>query len=394
MRVLFAILLSSLAGTAAAGEDGTSLGKALFERRWVQAPASTDSTDGLGPLFNASACDSCHKRGGAARFSNNDGVLGAGGFVVRLGDVQGRPDPWYGRQIQERAIPGLEPEARIFPRLEPAAALTRMGADLKINGPGLARDTRTEIHVAPSLAGRGLIEQVSPDAILALADPDDRDGDGISGRARILSDSRVGRFGLKATGATIAEQAADAAAFDMGLSSPRRAVPFGDCTSAQTRCLAMATGRSPDFDGEEISGEIVTMLSAYVASLKRPPVSQDEDAGRVFAASGCAACHRPQMAARDGRSLPVYSDLLLHDMGEDLAGTVGDAFASFSEWRTAPLIDLAPHKGQRRYLHDGRAASVAEAVQWHGGEAKPAREAFNALGDADRARLIAYLESL
>ncbi|CAN5338165.1 di-heme oxidoredictase family protein [soil metagenome] len=398
MRALLVLALMLAGGAAFADELDASLGKALFERRWVQAPASTDSADGLGPLFNASACDTCHRKGGSARFSLNDGVLGAGGFIVRLGDAEGHPDPFYGRQIQERAIPGLEPEARIFPKLEPVAALTRMGMDLDFNGPGLAPATRTEIRVAPSLAGRGLIEQVSTGAVLALADPEDRDHDGISGRARVLAEENgrpvIGRFGLKATAISIADQAADAAAFDLGLSSPLRRLPFGDCMPDQLRCLAMATGRSPDFDGEEISRAMVTMLANYVRSLKRPSVPDDPKAARLFASIGCAACHRPAMPGEDGQSLPIFSDLLLHDMGDGLAGTIGDYFASPREWRTAPLMDLKPLKGQRRYLHDGRAATIGEAVEWHGGEADKARSAFDALSEAERTRLVNYLKSL
>src|SRR5437868_9057074 len=101
------------ASLSLADELDIPMGKALFERQWVQAPASVDSADGLGPLFNASACNSCHRGGGAARFTDIEGVFGAGGLVVRLGDDHGRPDPYYGRQLQEDAVSGLAAEARI-----------------------------------------------------------------------------------------------------------------------------------------------------------------------------------------------------------------------------------------------------------------------------------------
>src|SRR5438128_4261011 len=130
--ILIAAGAASLASLALADELDLPAGRALFERQWIQAPASVDGADGLGPLFNASACNSCHKGGGAARFTNIDGVLGAGGLVVRLGDEHGRPDPYYGRQLQEGAVAGLAAEARIFPHLDPAdtAGLMHMAAKI------------------------------------------------------------------------------------------------------------------------------------------------------------------------------------------------------------------------------------------------------------------------
>lgn len=399
LRTVFAGLFClAAASSVTADELDPAVGKALFDRKWVQAPASTNSADGLGPLFNAGACATCHKGGRGARFSMIDGVLGVAGFVVRLGDAQGRPDPHLGRQLQEHAIPGLMPEARISPYLDQAAdGLPLMRAKIIYNEAAPSPGTHTEFRIAPSLLGRGLIARVAESDILKHADPDDRDGDGIKGRARIVSTpegSRIGRFGLKATGVSIAEQTADALMLDMGLSSPLRRFPYGDCTEAEPKCLANANGRSPESDGEEISQAMVDMVAAYVAALAPPREPANPDGARLLAATGCAACHVESLKSETGDALPVFTDLLLHDMGDGLAGGFPDGFATAKEWRTAPLIDLAAQNGKRRYLHDGRAATLDEAIRWHGGEAAKAKELYMNLSASDRAKLLDYLGTL
>ena len=395
--LMFALCLAAPAA-AMAEELDAAVGKALFDRKWVQAPASTNAADGLGPLFNAQACATCHKNGNGARFSMIDGVLGVAGFVVRLGDAKGNADPVLGHQLQDHAIPGLVPEARITPYLEPAGdGLTRMRAKVLFDDKPPSAGINQEFRVAPSLMGRGMIAQVAQSEIMKRADPDDKDRDGISGRVRIVmtpEGSRIGRFGLKATAPGLIDQTADAAMLDMGLSSPLRPSPYGDCTQGQPRCLANANGRSPDFDGEEISRAMVQMVADYVATFQPKPAPANEEGERLLADAGCTACHVPSLAAENGQALPVFSDLLLHDMGNDLAGAFPDDFATANEWRTAPLIDLAAQKGKRRFLHDGRAATLDEAIRWHGGEAVKAKERYLELSAEAKARLIDYLGSL
>jgi len=402
--LLIAMAVACAAAPAAQAEElDSAVGKALFDWQWVQAPASTDAADGLGPLFNAKACNSCHKDGGAARLIVLDGEAIMRGLVVRTGSASGSADPFYGHQLQDRAVSGLMPEAKITTRLVKVASGTGattsdVAVDFTLNGPGFADDTLSEVRIAPSLAGRGLIERVTENSVLALADPDDRDGDGISGRARIITGAdgvdRPGRFGAKATSTSLRDQTADAAGLDMGLSSPLQKTAYGDCTPSQTDCLAMATGNSAAFENEEISGEMVAKIAAYVATLPRPKVTSEPHAETLFATAGCDSCHVPQLSDAAGKPLPVFTDLLLHDMGEALAGQIGDGFAQPREWRTAPLIDLNPLDGKRRYLHDGRAATIDMAIRWHGGEAQSARERFEALNAGDRAALIRYLEAL
>jgi CxxC motif-containing protein (DUF1111 family) len=398
LRLTLFLVSGLMAPVVSAEELDSAAGKALFDRKWVQAPASTHAADGLGPLFNAQACAACHKNGNGARFSMIDGVLGVAGFVVRLGDAKGAADPVLGRQLQEHAIPGLMPEARIDPYLARGPdGLTLMLANITFAGPAPSPGIRQEFRVAPSLLGRGMIARVAASEIVARADPQDRDGDGISGRVRIIATpdgSRIGRFGLKATAASLLDQTADAAMLDMGLSSPLRPLPYGDCTEAETQCRANANGRSPEFDGEEISRAMVQMVADYVATFQPRPAPSNPQGERLLADLGCAACHVPTLKSETGEALPVFTDLLLHDMGDELAGAFPDNFATANEWRTAPLIDLAAQKGKRRYLHDGRAGTLDEAIRWHGGEAVKAKQRYLELPAEAKARLIDYLGSL
>ena len=288
-------LLLCMPASAAADELDAVAGEALFERSWVAAPASTDSADGLGPLFNGKACNSCHKEARAARFFTLDGRLVTRGLVVRVATPEGAPHPVLGRQLQDRAVPGLMPEGEIFARLDQDRLVVEIKTVLDFAQDPVVFEPRT----APSLRGRGLLERVDERAVLALADPDDKDGDGISGRARLIigedGKTRIGRFGVKATAATLEEQTADAAAIDLGLSSPWRKSPHGDCTAAETDCLRMATGQSENLHGDEMSAEIVQLIAVYVRSLKPPKYPSDPTAEALLAKSGCTACHHPNM---------------------------------------------------------------------------------------------------
>jgi len=394
-RAVLVVLLLIAAGVPAlAGDLDTVAGKALFERAWIAAPASTDAADGLGPLFNGKACNSCHKEARAARFFELDGRLVTRGLVVRVAAPDGTPHPVLGRQLQDRAVPGLMPEGEVQAHLEG----DRLMVQIKTLLDPLKDHFVYEPRVAPSLRGRGLLERIDERAVLALADPNDRDGDGISGRARLITGEdgveRIGRFGAKATAATLEAQTADAASIDLGLSSPYNRSPFGDCTPAETDCLRMATGRSDKLDGEEMSAEIVRLISAYVRSLPPPKYTSGPQAEALLASSGCTACHHPNMPDGQGNLLLVHTDLLLHDLGAETAGKIGDDTASAAEWRTAPLIDLDPMQGKRRYLHGGEAATLDQAIRLHGGEATKSRGLYLGLTPEEREELLAWLAKL
>jgi CxxC motif-containing protein (DUF1111 family) len=401
MRILVATLavsaLAASAGLAATNLDAV-MGRALFERDWVPAPASTDSADGLGPLFAARGCSGCHTGPVlAARFTPApEGRLAGRGLVVRFGDAEGRPDPHYGVLLQNQAVQGMRPEGRVvITDADPASGPLDVAVTLD-RGP-LDPATHQSVRIAPPLAGRAMLDRIDPAAVIARADPDDRDGDGVSGRARMLDvggTPTLGRYGWKASAVALDEQIADAFAIDLGLSSARRPFPYGDCTKAEDDCYAAPNGESAHHSGHELPEEMIEIVAAYIKSLPPPKRSETPSAGsELFASSGCAACHAPAMPDREGGEVAAYTDLLLHDMGSDLDDGVGAPRVASYEWRTAPLIGMSGGAG-RRYLHDGRAPDLDAAIRAHGGEAEGARNHYLALSDHERQALVDFVGSL
>ncbi len=277
----------------------------------------------------------------------------------------------------------------------------------RIAEPGYgALDPRTTIspRMALDLSGLGRLANVPAAAITAHEDPKDDDGNGISGRAAwiehpVTGERQLGRFGWKAQQPTLRRQVAAAFATDLGLSTRLRPNPLGDCTPPQHACRDAAKGGAGD--AVEVSDPMLDLVTAYVASLPSPePSGADSEPsvrGRaVFEASGCAACHRPDLVS-DAIAAQPYTDLLLHDLGDDLADALPQAGAGGREWRTAPLWGLAgrlPASDGFGLLHDGRARSTLEAILWHGGEAEAARDHVVNLPARDREALIVFLESL
>ncbi|WP_246669011.1 di-heme oxidoredictase family protein [Ancylobacter sp. TS-1] len=374
-----------------------AIGKALFERPWVPAPSSTRANDGLGPLFDARSCSACHP-GGAGRGAaalDAEGRPDGLGMVLSLFRADGAGDPVYGHRLETMTLPGVPAEGTFAVAVENGRRIPRVEA------PGygpLDAATHVSLRTAPDLRGRGKLERVDDAAILALEDLDDRNKDGVRGRARRLAHaeggSTVGRFGWKASHANLASQASEAFALDLGLSTPLRMEPWGDCTQAQAACRSAPHGR--DGEGEpEISDAIVQRIVAYLRGLKAPASEPDRRGAKLFAATGCAACHRPALPMRGGGKVALYTDVLLHEMGEGLADPAGVPGAGAGEWRTAPLAGLSGALARGTgLLHDGRAADVAEAVRWHGGEASGARARFEALGARERRALLDYVSSL
>lgn len=406
---------------SAAHEPLFHTGNSFFNQAWVQAPASTASRDGLGPLFNARACSSCHFRDGRGRPADEDAA--AAGLLLRL-SVPGEgphgepmPDPVYGGQLQPFAIADVPPEGELV--IEYAAVEGRYadGTPYTLRAPTyrvaalgygpLDPAVLTSPRVAPSMIGLGLLEAIPAARLTALADPDDADGDGISGRvSRVWDGERgaeaLGRFGWKGEQPTVRAQVAAAFLGDMGITSDPR--PTQNCSGAQPECQQALDGGGP-----EIEAHLLDRVVAY-SSLLAVPVRRDWDAPEVlhgkalFRASGCADCHVPRhttgAAAFDelsDQAIWPYTDLLLHDMGPGLSDGRPVFAASGQEWRTPPLwgLGLVPVVNRHdRLLHDGRARGVAEAILWHGGEAEAAAEAFKALDAADRGALVRFVESL
>lgn len=319
--------------------------------------------------------------------------------MFRISDANGAPHPWYGEELQTGAVAGLMPEA-VAHRIV-SAADGRATSEVRLLGPDLGDGYNIGPRIAPSLRARGWIGAVAEAAIRDRGSADVQNRLGLSGRVRLVDAggiSKVGRFGWKASRTSLEEQIASAFAADLGLSSPLRPEPYGDCTNEQRLCRTYPNGESAAFEGREISSTMLDAVADYVASLDGPsndgPASDAPNTGEtVLAAAGCTGCHVPHMPAETGGSVGLYSDLLLHDMGPDLDDGVSEPGVRSSEWRTAPLVDLSTRGGQRRYLHDGRAASISEAVGWHGGEARASRQAFETLPPTEREALIRFLET-
>jgi CxxC motif-containing protein (DUF1111 family) len=399
------------------------VGNALFNRNWVTAPSSTVGSDGLGPVYNAASCWSCHARDGRGHppLTPDEPFVG---LLFRLsipgtaadGGVVG--DPNYGDQLNPRAILGVPPEGR------PTLSYTEIpgaygdGTPFSLRAPTydfvdlafgpLDPGIRVSPRVAPFIIGLGLLAAVDDATILTRADPDDADGDGISGRPNHVWDRRrqqtvLGRFGWKANQPTLEQQNTGAFLGDIGLSSPL--FPDQSCTAVQTACLAAPDGGDPEVD--QLKVDMVTFYTRYLAVPARrdvddPIVRQGE---ALFSQIGCAACHTPTMItgtlsdapALSGQRIHPYSDLLLHDLGDGLADGRPDFDAEGNEWRTPPLwgIGLIPAVNRHTLLlHDGRARDAGEAILWHGGEASAAREAFRTLSSDERAALVRFLGSL
>ncbi|QPC88576.1 c-type cytochrome [Mesorhizobium sp. NBSH29] len=420
-------------------EEGKfKLGNGLFRKLWVSSPSSTQASDGLGPLFNARACQSCHLKDG--RGHPPEGNSDATSMFLRLArqaeteeerqaiadhKVLNFPDYVYGGQLQDLAVPGLVAEGKMSISYEDIPVTLGDGTQFSLRSPSysavdlaqgpLAPGTTLSARVTPQMIGVGLVEQIHPADILARSDPDDRDGDGISGKAAFIRDPvsgqlALGRFGWKASAASIRQQTAEAFAGDIGISTPEVPKHWGDCTPAQVDCLALPNGVQDRLGGVEAPDPIMDLVTFYSQNLavpaRRGAGSQDVLAGKkVFYDLGCASCHTPKYVTR--RDAPnaahafqliwPYSDFLLHDMGSGLADgqQVGDADGS--EWRTPPLwgIGLTEQvSGHTFFLHDGRARNLTEAILWHGGEAQKARAGFAALPTKERNALIAFLESL
>ena len=400
-----------------------SFGNRLFNTNWVEAPGSVKSFDGLGPMFNRVSCSGCHTKDGRGRPpENNQGPMDS--MLLRI-SIPGKsenggvmPHPVYGDQISERAILHVAPEGRaeisytehpdtyadgeVFSLREPHYSITDLGYG------DLGKDILISPRVAPAMIGLGLLQSVPDETLLALADPNDEDGDGISGRPNEVWDSvqkkkTLGRFGWKANQPNLSQQNAGAAVGDIGIATSLASGQ--NCTPAQTDCIAAITGGEP-----EMSDEFLEKLTLYTMTLAVPAQRNADDPAvkhgeELFRSMGCASCHMPTLQTKAVENFPElsnqtfhpFTDLLLHDMGEPLSDHRPDFEASGQEWRTPPLwgLGLIPVVNKHDLLlHDGRARGVAEAILWHGGEAEKSREAFHEAAKPERDALIAFLNSL
>ena len=417
------------------------LGNAMFRKFWVSAPSSTKSSDGLGPLYNARACQSCHLKDGRGHPPRSDRIedrsvsmflrlsIPPGTDAHRKALAEGRlsviTEPTYGAQLQELGVQGHPGEGRMIVAYEEMAVELAGGEVVSLRRPSyriadlgygpLHPRTMISPRMAPQMIGLGLIEAIPAADILAREDADDRDGDGISGRANWVwsvenKKLMLGRFGWKAGQPTVLQQSADAFAGDIGIGNWIAPYAWGDCTAAQSLCRSAPHGGTPKSPHSEINAKLLDLVAFYARNLavppRRDPDAQDVLAGKhLFHEIGCASCHAPSFTTGEaspdahlrGQKIWPYSDFLLHDMGDGLADGRPEARADGREWRTAPLWGIGLTEivnGHTFFLHDGRARNLTEAILWHGGEAQRARDGFAGLSPQDRARLIEFVNSL
>lgn len=406
-------------------------------------PASPHArVDALGPRFNQTSCIGCHMMDGrgATPTGLEDNLTSLVlQFSLGRNDVTGGPTPHpdYGSQLDTHATSGTAPEGRLTVEYETVVGFFDDGtpyelrrprytvhdtlhgspgvnfpdADGRPGHPGLVQ---TSARIAPILAGTGLLEAIDESAILELEDPQDRDGDGISGRVNWVHDLAtdriaMGRFGWKASQPGLVQQTAVAYQRDLGLTSPL--TPNHDCGEADPSCESSAP---------ELSTGDIQLVADYVQGLTLPPRRNHEDplaieGMHLFKRANCQACHVPTLRTRADHELAAFrdvvvqpfTDLLLHDMGQELADGLEDHLASGREWRTPPLwgagyVGFAQGRPERcddpyaatptpNYLHDGRARTLMEAILWHGGEADASRRAVLAMTEDERTALLAYL---
>ena len=419
---------------------GFSLGNALFKKVWVASPSSTLASDGLGPLFNAPSCQRCHIKDGRghppkANFPQDNAIS----MLMRLsipaqnenqlealasGRVGVINEPTYGSQLQDLAVTGNLSEGKIHIAYEEQIIHLKGGEQVSlrhptytINNPGygpLHPQTMMSVRVAPPMIGLGLLEAISASDTLSLADPEDTNNDGISGKANQVWDfvkqqSSLGRFGWKAGQPNLPQQNADAFKGDVGIATPLFNSLSGDCSQAQVTCITAPHGGLPQHDNVEISNESMELVNFYTRNLalqKRHQVNNPQVlAGKaLFYQSGCVDCHHPSYTTSEdaeieqaGQQIWPYTDLLLHNMGQGLADHRPEFMATGSEWRTPPLWGIGLTQTVNKhsfFLHDGRARGLLEAIVWHGGEALKSQQKVVNMTPEERRLLIQFLESL
>ncbi len=414
-----------------------AIGNSFFRRNWVEAPASTTARDGLGPHFIARSCGGCHVQDGrGAPPDFKRGLMEQPvALLMRLsvpgvGDHGGiKPEPTYGDQLNNFALPGIKPEGQVTSKYKtihgrfadgtPYSLLSPTYGFRKLGYGPMAKDVMLSPRIAPQIIGVGLLEAIPEADILHNAQEQARMPGPIKGEPNQVWDlvsqkMMIGRFGWKANVPTIAHQTAAAFAGDMGITSSY--LPDENCTEIQQDCRAAprgAGGKAPEIDDDTL-GHVIFYQATLAPPARRDAAHPEVLRGRkLFTQAQCVLCHRPSYqtgqgpdavpfprlssVAVQGQRIHPYTDLLLHDMGPGLADGRPDFKASGQQWKTPPLWGIGQIKavnGHQRLLHDGRARGVLEAVLWHGGEAEQSRQHVLRMSKAEREALVRFVESL
>lgn len=398
-----------------------TMGSFFFDETWLPASPTPSDRDGLGPLFVARSCVSCHIRNGRGQAPAS--FLPTDSMVVRIsvpgtGEHGGpKPDPIYGTLLQTHALTGFKPEAHVLGSYriirghyddgepyylrQPTFRLADLGY-----GPFQTNASISPL-VAPAIVGLGLLEAIPEESLRENALANQKRTDGITGHLNMVWDEatrkiRVGRFGWKAEQPSVRQQVASAFQGDMGLTTSL--YPQENNTEAETFTNALSGG-SPEVT-DEVFADIVLYARLIAVPSRRDSTNQIVLRGeKLFHELKCAVCHVPEWQTGDATDLPEvarqtirpYTDLLVHDMGADLSDHRQVFKASGKEWRTPPLWGgglIETVNSHNNLLHDGRARGFAEAILWHGGEAEQSKDQFRALPKSDRDALLQFLKSL
>ncbi|WP_318458791.1 di-heme oxidoreductase family protein [Photobacterium leiognathi] len=407
-----------------------SVGNSFFRNPWVQAPATTDARDGLGPIFNTNGCQNCHIKDGRGHPPEKDDMNSVS-MLVRMSipaltDEQKQqliksgviPEPTYGDQLQDFALPDAKPEGKIALTYTDVPVTFADGEVITLRKPNLsitdlnygpiADDVMLSARIAPPMIGLGLLEHIPEQTLKRFVAEQAAENKGVSGKLNQVWDVRAnktvtGRFGWKAGQPNLMQQ--NAAAFNGDIGLTNALFEQENCTDKQTICAELPNGGK-----HEASEKVLTFVEFYSQHLAVPARRNINDpqvmkGEKLFADIGCQSCHRTQIKTAKVSERPAlseqminpYTDLLLHDMGEGLADNRPEFLANGQEWRTPPLWGLGYTEevnGHTNFLHDGRARSVMEAVLWHGGEAQTSRDKVLQLSKSDRQALVAFLDSL
>ncbi len=394
-------------------QDLFMMGRSFFAIPWVLAPSATTARDGLGPLFNANTCTSCHSGNGLGDTYTKSGNISRA-LITKLSRPNGEPDPHYGGQIAVNGSKNVPFEAMPTRSIEEIEVSYPDGKQVILHKPTyglknlnygkLADDVVIVQRRAPALVGLGLLTKVSDKEILKNADTDDKDNNGISGKPNWLDkDKRVlGRFTAKAGTSSVFQQTAIAAVNDMGLTNPL--FPEEICSPVQTACKNAPKGRPSVIDGQtlDLPANRLAAITFYLENTKIPVKKLNtiaQQGKELFTQIGCTDCHLSQMQTTNGMFFSPYTDLLLHDMGAGLADGRIEGSANEREFRTAPLWGLSTYAKTLKsetpyYLHDSRATSVEEAIVWHSGEGEKSKQLFMKLPEKDRQAILEFLNQL
>lgn len=405
----------AMSGLSANDERVHGRGDVAFEQTFVSSPAPVFG--GLGPVFNNVSCISCHHNDGKGTPTAGD-VTSSLLFRISTGGANDHGGPeavnGYGGQVQDNALFGKQPEAKINITYTDLPVTYPDGTVVHLRKPSytmqqlylaISGSYGLSPRLAPPVFGLGLLETIPEQTLLSFADENDNDHDGISGRPNYVYNPQtkqreIGRFGLKANTASLYVQVATAYQQDMGITSSL--LPQESCYG---QLQLDQLGDDPELPDSTLKAVVFYVKTLAVPARRNVTDPEVKRGQQLFTQLNCSGCHKPTVQTGIDLTLPAvsnqrihpYTDLLLHDMGAGLADNYNDFLANGKEWRTMPLWGIGLFEktnGTPYYLHDGRARSIEEAILWHGGEAEQPKNNFMQLSKTDRQAVIRFLRSL